>query len=224
MGQFKITLGILIVAIFSSGLFSANVSAAANRFNLVKDLANNPSSPKIKFKQVYDKKLKRNRSFKNKIIVRFKAGSSDDLVQAYFQKNNLIATKKLSKRTYSCKFTQPDSNEENLITFIDKETDAVETGVADASIEDIDIDEIRELKTEAKTITKKTTKGKNKTLVPNQWYLKGSVSEDAKTGFDINVDQAWSYTKGAGIKVAVIDTGFDFQLNSDYRAAILHTS
>lgn len=192
---------------------AAEVIKANKRFDLIKNSTNDTINSNNEIKQVYDKKLKRNRSFKNKIIVRFKDNTPDESIQAYFQKNNLKAIKNLTKRSYSCKFIQAEITEENLIAFIDSESDAVDSGTGDSNLTDLDIDEIRHLKIDAAGSTSKKSTAGSRTLVPSQWYLKGSVNNSSKIEFDINVDQAWNYTKGAGIKVAVIDTGFDLKHN-----------
>ncbi len=212
MKQFKIIFNIWVVFAFIGISLSAAEAAKTNkRFDLIKGSTSSTVGSNKIFKQVYDKKLKRRRSFKNKIIVRFKAQTPDESIQEYFKKNNLRPIKKLTKRTYSCKFIQPEITEENLIAFVDSESEAASSGIGDTNLADLDIDEIRELKVDAVSGTTKKSTIVSKTLVASQWYLKGSVSDSSNSGFDINVDQAWNYTKGAGIKVAVIDTGFDLK-------------
>lgn len=213
MKQFKIIFNIWVVFAFIGINLSAAEAAKTNkRFDLVKNSTTSADSSNKNFKQVYDKKLKRKRSFKNKIIVRFKAQTTDVSIQEYFQKNNLIPVKKLSKRSYSCKFAQTEISEEDLIAFVDAGADMSEIGTSDFNLVDLDIDEVRELKIDSANQAPKKSVA-NKTLTPSQWYLKGSISDSSNTEFDINVDQAWNHTKGAGIKVAVIDTGFDLKHN-----------
>jgi subtilisin family serine protease len=49
----------------------------------------------------------------------------------------------------------------------------------------------------------------NNPLWPNQWNLKNNGQNNGTPGIDINVEPAWAYSCGNGIKVAIIDQGVD---------------
>lgn len=173
------------------------------RFKVIAD--NSPSLAKAKLKKVFDTKLNRERYFKNKLLVKFKAGTSQEAIQEYMAINNLVIIKKLSKRIYSCKLNRENIQEEEVLDLVDKE-------IQTAEIEDLDLDEYKQITTDAvknryvKNYSKSYSK---KLLVELQWYLGSGVNQAASSPVDINVEGAWQVTKGQGIKVAVIDTGFD---------------
>ena len=57
-------------------------------------------------------------------------------------------------------------------------------------------------------ISKKTRELTNDPLIYNSWHL---FDHWYSNGGDINIEQAWRYTKGEGVKVAVYDKGIDIE-------------
>jgi subtilisin family serine protease len=56
-----------------------------------------------------------------------------------------------------------------------------------------------------------------------QWHLANPGGGTAVAGADIRAEQAWDFTRGAGVRVAVIDNGFDVT-HPDLQAAIVAES
>lgn len=64
-----------------------------------------------------------------------------------------------------------------------------------------------------------TTMSVNDPYYSDQWGLKNLQSP----GYDINVEDAWAITKGAGVKVAVVDSGIDYtHADLDDNLGIIH--
>ena len=64
-----------------------------------------------------------------------------------------------------------------------------------------------------------TTMSVNDPYYIDQWGLKNIQNP----GYDINVEDAWSITKGAGVKVAVVDSGIDYtHADLDDNVNLLH--
>ncbi|NCG18300.1 MAG: S8 family serine peptidase [Rhodobacterales bacterium] len=49
----------------------------------------------------------------------------------------------------------------------------------------------------------------NDPLLDQQWHLINTGQRGYVAGVDINVSEAWQYTHGAGVRIAVLDTGID---------------
>ncbi len=161
-------------------------------------------------KRVYDKKVKRIRYFKDQVIVKFKPGTKVPAMKKYMLVNKLSPVAKLGKRAYSCRLiTDDDDSVDKLIS-----TKGVPEGddeITGDTVEDVDIDEYRELKIDAKNAVRiKKVKSKNtNNLMSLEWHLHNDGQNGVKPGADVNAQEAWSLSRGAGVKVAVIDTGFD---------------
>jgi thermitase len=56
-------------------------------------------------------------------------------------------------------------------------------------------------------------------LYPRQWQWRNDGADGGIAGADLNVEVAWSQTRGAGVRIAVIDTGFDVA-HPDLRGAL----
>ena len=56
---------------------------------------------------------------------------------------------------------------------------------------------------------------------PFEWYLfdRGTLSGHARSNFGVQAPSAWMHTKGAGVTVAVVDTGAAFENYSDFSEA-----
>ncbi|PKQ44204.1 S8 family peptidase [Confluentibacter flavum] len=63
----------------------------------------------------------------------------------------------------------------------------------------------------------------NDTLYSKQWHLNNDGSNGGKRGADIKGEQAWNMTQGRGVKLAIIDNGFDV-LHPDISPSIYQTS
>lgn len=172
------------------------------------------SGNKAKFKKVFDNKLKRTRYFGDQIIVKFKKNTDRISKEKYLLSKNLRIVSKLAKRTYVCKLNSA-SNSDTDIDLVEKVINNTESSEGDDSstiIEDLDIDEYVEIAMEATKKKKKSIKRFKRSkinLEPQQWHLKNEGLNGSKPGADIDAESAWLITKGAGVKVAVIDTGFD---------------
>jgi len=164
---------------------------------------------KSKFKTLYDKKLKRVRYFGDQVIVRFKANTKNSTIKKYMLKNNLQPILKIGKRAYSCKLVNSDELMKLLVSEGKSPEDI--SGIEreeDEALVEMDIDEYRDVLTNGKR-----GKGKGRSrgpqLLSTEWHLKNTGEAGALEGADINVEDAWSFSQGLGITVAVIDTGFD---------------
>ena len=56
---------------------------------------------------------------------------------------------------------------------------------------------------------KNTLLSPNDPLYANQWGLKNTGQHGGNVGMDINIESAWNITKGANVKIAVFDHGFE---------------
>lgn len=175
---------------------------------------NRDSGSKAKLKKVFDNKLKRTRYFKDQVIIRFKKNTDQDLIQGYLQMKNLSVVAKLGKRSYVCKLNSNTDSDAD-IDLAERVINKAETTEVDAYsdiVEDSDIDEYVQIAIAApaknKTLLKKIKRSKAN-LEPQQWHLKNQGLNGSKPGADIDAEDAWLVSKGAGVKVAVIDTGCD---------------
>ncbi len=172
---------------------------------------NQTNSSRSDLNRVYDKKLKRIRYFKDQVIVKFKANSQVAVMKRYMLLNNLQPIARLGKRSYACKLisnTDTDIVDKLLVT---KGVPELDDEITSELVEDLDIDEYRELKFEGGQLRNPVVKVKrqDKNLVGLEWHLQNDGLNGLKENADINTQEAWIVSRGAGIKVAVIDTGFD---------------
>lgn len=49
----------------------------------------------------------------------------------------------------------------------------------------------------------------NDTYFEEQWYLENLNTNTARRGFDMNARSAWSFSRGEGVTIAIVDTGVD---------------
>ena len=49
----------------------------------------------------------------------------------------------------------------------------------------------------------------NDTYFEEQWYLENIEPNTIRRGLDINARSAWSFSRGAGITIAIVDDGVD---------------
>lgn len=138
------------------------------------------------FQKVYDYKFQRNRLMKDTIIVKFKTEAKKSDMDHFALVNNLKFLNKLNNKTLVYKITNLD-----ILNFADDQN-FLDT----YQILNLDLDEYKHLSHSKKIISKSPS------LVKDQWHLMNTHASS-------NVEEAWKYTKGAGIIVAVIDSGFD---------------
>lgn len=189
------------------------VKAAGKRFKRLASSA--------KYKKVLDNKLKRIRYFKDEIVVRFKKGTRKSVMKRYMLTNNLSVKKKISPYAYTCHAQGYDQDAAGAAIAIVENEGMKPSDYEDeelrASLMSVDLDEYRQLKTGAqkyrrnKARKKKKSRSSSEELVDEQWYLNNNGKNGRKSGADINIASAWELSKGAGVKVAVIDTGFDME-------------
>jgi subtilisin family serine protease len=200
---------LLALVLVVSGLYPIAVQAN-NRFNTrVRGLQRTINSGR--YKAVYDNELKRIRYFDNKVIVRFKPKTDRALIQKYLLKNNLRPISKIGKRAYVCRLINSDSNPEALISLIETQGKSRKSlfnseADEDLAIEELDLDEY-------KNVSLNNQKKKPLYIFSEQWHLKNNLNSSSGSipGTDINVEDAWNFSKGLDIKIAVIDTGFDLK-------------
>jgi|GEM_PF-3808150 len=159
-----------------------------------------------KFTKVYDHKLKRQRLIKDGLIIKFKDGTSEELVQNYAELNSMKLLTRLGKNSYLVKL---DTAEAQLaadelvgkINSIDAKPRVLATADSTSTdiVEWVDVNEYKQI-TQHLIETIETKK---------QWHLKNDGVNGLKNGADIKAFDAWKIAKGYGVKVAVIDTGFD---------------
>ncbi len=198
-----LTLNIIVgLALLLSSMPAAMARQPGKRFRMV---AANQHGNKGKMKKVYDRKLGRQRQFKDSVIVKFKPNTRVSAMKRYMLRNNLKPRVKLGKRAYACDvITSTDDNAENIMTLLDTQgiPESQEVSEEEDIVDDVDIDEY-------KAVTQNSIRG-NK-LGRYQWHLENDGRNGFRPNADINVESAWGFTKGAGVRVAVIDTGFDLR-------------
>lgn len=168
------------------------VKSGSTRFSVVKSRSNSADE---QYAVIYDNQLKRNRMMKDTLIVRFKKEADINDAYNYAFKNNLKLVEELVENTYLFKLKAGLKSLNKLSTV------TTSNGIEELSlVENLDIDEYRILKSDALRRTK---------LARLQWHLSNDGENGLRAGADINVEGAWEFTRGEGVKVAVIDTGFD---------------
>lgn len=159
------------------------------------------------FKKVYDTKLLKDRIYKDEILVKFKKKTPNYIKERYFLKKNIEVKEKISKNLFLCVPAQEnnfnnDISEKALSLVNEFYENEIETELDDEGVERIDINEYKKLFVEDLRSNPDAYK---------QWHLKNDGVNGLLKGADINIESAWDYTQGEGIKVAVIDTGFDLK-------------
>lgn len=171
---------------------------------------------KPKFRTFYDKKLQRNRKIKNGLIVKFKKGTDISAVEAYAQSNSLKVVSRLGKGTYLLKVVGQVKENENtnneemnaqvltaVINKVDNEVQKIKASAEASSgiVESVDLNEYKAVNLHM-VETSETQR---------QWHLQNDGINGLKEGADIKAYGAWDISTGSGVKVAVIDTGFDLK-------------
>jgi subtilisin family serine protease len=156
------------------------------------------------FVKIFDTKNHSSRLFRGDILIQFKVGSSLSEHERYFLENDLKVKEEIHKGLYRCirKLAYADSASPEkalmlLNNFYDKDSE-----LTSEIVEKIDINEYKRLG---------FLDLESNPDAFRQWYLKNDGINGFIKGADINIEEAWDYTKGEGIKVAVIDTGFDLR-------------
>jgi subtilisin family serine protease len=132
-------------------------------------------------------------------------------MKKYMAINKLEPIAKLGKRSYACKMVTPDDDVSVDRLMLTKGVPERDDDITSELVEDLDIDEYRELKFEAAPGKNSVTRVKReqKNLTTLEWHLNNDGLNGLKENADTNANEAWAITRGAGVKVAVIDTGFD---------------
>jgi len=156
-----------------------------------------------------DSSLNKNRLFKDQLIVKFKSGTSRFFIEKFAKKESLIFQKKLNDNLYVFK-TLKTNNISSLINNLKNQPKGGKFLADFENIIAIDIDEVRkisidQIKSPISRIDFKTSQD----LIAKQWYLENNGINGLKENCDINAKEAWQISKGEGVLVAVIDTGFD---------------
>ena len=192
-----------LVIISISFLSFAILPVEAESMRLVR--LQSESGPRRNLKKIYDRKLKRIRYFKDQVVVKFKQGANPASIRKYMALNNLEPIAKLGKRSYACKVMTlgDDDAVDNLMT----------TTSIEELVEYLDIDEYREIKTGSswgRTLGARVSR-EPQNLFKLEWHLYNDGENGIKESADANIQEAWSLSKGSGVKIAVIDTGFDLK-------------
>lgn len=161
-----------------------------------------------RFSKIYDNTLKRERLVKDSFIVQFKDNILGDDIDYYLGRKNLEIVSDLGNNTYVCKLVEHSSK--SLVRFLNRtngqrlEEESPDYEYDDYALNSLvkafDVNEYKKVST-ADLYTDP--------LANKQWHLENDGENGLVPGSDINIEGAWDYTRGAGIKVAVIDTGFD---------------
>lgn len=206
---------ILILTLFIVGPVAAKYQG---RFDI---LPATESGVESAYTKILDRKTNRVRFAKDRILVKFKDGSTIEARKAYMLKNKMEPVAKLGKNVYSCKLVDgiTDSNTLSLLTH-HKGLPLPDRDLPGDLVEDFDLDEYKAMNLNAISAEKRAsrkkrikrtqrTKRTKTNLVAKQWHLKNDGINGLKKGADVGAEDAWADSKGFGIKVAVIDTGFD---------------
>jgi subtilisin family serine protease len=157
------------------------------------------------YKKIYDYKLKRHRLVKDTFLIKFKQGAGPVAIDNYVYANNLEIVSHLGKNIFECKILDNPNSElssdERFTKVVNRIHRRSTVSSKDADIvEAVDVNEYRKINLNDIESNPDGYK---------QWHLHNDGVNGFKVGADINVESAWQYTRGAGVKVAVIDTGFD---------------
>ncbi len=167
-----------------------------------------------KYRRIYDKQLGRERLIKDGLIVKFAKNTDENQRAEYIRTNNLKSISKIGPNTYLLKVVNHEDIEETidpnaLIRTLNKvhgdvakyKSRTLVTAENSAIVESVDLNEYKLLSPHV--IESPETK--------RQWHLKNTGLNGLKAGADIKAFEAWDISKGYGVKVAVIDTGFDLK-------------
>ena len=157
-----------------------------------------------------DSKLSKNRLFKDQFIVRFKPNTNKSVVDKFAKRQKLSLVKKISKDTYVFK-ADKNTLDKDLARLLNNKENKLRLYAEDDEVEKMDIDEVRKLSIDkplASTVSRIKTNSVED-YSSKQWYLNNDGINGLKKDADINAQEAWQKSMGAGALVAVIDTGFD---------------
>lgn len=152
---------------------------------------------KHRYIQVQDQKLGRKRLVKDSVIIKFKKSASKEDIKKYIADNNLVYKNRLDKRLFVLK-GKSKSKFLRYLSEIKKDNQGI--------VELVDINEVKQVHT---TAIEEGDTSWRKGYMKKQWHLLNNGVNGLTDDADIDIEGAWTYTRGAGVKVAVIDTGFD---------------
>ncbi len=195
--------GITLLVLLSFSIVNVvHAEAKAGARFLKAQVSSDPS--KAEFKMLYDGELGGERYFKDEVIIKFKPGITKAEMKKYLIENNLEFVEKLTPTRTVCRVKEDPKLDakarmsiEPMLAILNKKDDIVE---------DIDINEYKELSTDGKAGKPEWSYAKSvdTDYKSQEWHL------DFISGTLNSIDTLWStYNRGSGVKVAVIDTGFD---------------
>lgn len=208
---------ILIVTLFIVAPVAAKYKG---RFDI---LAADETGVSSAYTKILDRRTNRVRYAKDRILVKFKKGSTAEHRKAYMLKNKMEPIAKLGNNVYSCQLIDgiKDSNSLSLLTH-HRGLPLPDRDLPGDLVEDFDLDEYKAMSLNAISAAKRAKRRKRKSskriqrtkraktnLITKQWHIRNDGVNGLKKGADVGAQEAWEYSKGLGIKVAVIDTGFD---------------
>jgi subtilisin family serine protease len=156
-----------------------------------------------------DTKLNKNRLFKDQLIVKFKPGTTKLFVNQFAKRENLTLLKKLKDNLYVFKALKVNQIQ-NLMKNFELQSYERNFFLDSDNILAIDIDELRKISIDKfKSQVVRIDSNVTKDFSTKQWYLENNGINGLKENCDINAKEAWKLSSGAGVLVAVIDTGFD---------------
>lgn len=195
-------------------VYPLRVLAEEARYELVQDdstkvltiAETSEVKPRSEFTKIYDKELKRQRTIKDGVIIKFVKEATEEQAQNFADQNSLKLVSRLGDNSYLAKVMAKNVDAElsttDLLNQVNQvnATQARTLATADINIvEWVDVNEYKQI-TAHLVETPESKK---------EWHLNNNGVNGLKSGADIKAVQAWTYSKGYGVKVAVIDTGFD---------------
>lgn len=162
-----------------------------------------------RFAKIFDSKLKRERLVKDDLIIKFKKDILIGDVYYYLSRKNLELVKDLGSNTFLCKPIGERNNTKLLRAINSLNAQNLNEASEDYNYDDEALNEMVALfdVNEYKKIG--TSEIWTNPLAKKAWHLDNDGRNGLIAGADINVEDAWNYTHGEGVKIAVIDTGFD---------------
>ncbi len=185
---------LLATILLANPVFAKNSKSDKKSFTVTKRTLKRKNKQYI---QVFDHKLNRKRVLKDSVIIKFKNNASKEDINSYLSENDLEFKRNITKDIMVCKGKQKTGFVKYIRKINNKNNDIVEL---------IDINEVKKVRSSA--IKDRRFKWRRKSA-KKQWHLFNDGYNGLVAGADINVLEAWEHTKGLGVKVAVVDTGFD---------------
>lgn len=204
----------LLMILCASFLLALPVRAETTddvRYEILQKAQKLAPEKKAKLNRVLDKKTKRSRYFKDQLIVKFKKGTNKSKIEKFAMRRDLEIVDQLGKHAYVFRSKKGLERGTEMLALLNDKDANIKKYDEDESIEAMDIDEVREVAIEVQgpRPVKRIKTSATEVYMNDQWYIDNDGVNGLKRDADVNAKEAWELTKGAGVLVAVIDTGFD---------------